>query len=75
MQQFNQKRDPKDKRPLLVMASDEGRFGRTGEVHRALVSTRIPTDYRSPAGETVRLCLCCRRARLGQDELFDSAVC
>lgn len=33
VQQLNQQRDPKDKRPLLVMASDEGRFGRTGEVH------------------------------------------
>lgn len=27
------KREPTDNRPVLLMASDEGRFGRTGEVH------------------------------------------
>jgi hypothetical protein len=33
IQQFEQQRNPNDKRPLLVMASDEGRFGRIGGVH------------------------------------------
>lgn len=47
IQQFEQQRDPNDKRPLLVMASDEGRFGRIGGVHRALVSSRFQTDHLS----------------------------
>lgn len=33
VQQIVQQRDPQDVRPVLIMASDEGRFGRTGEVH------------------------------------------
>jgi transposase len=33
VQQICQLRVPSDNRPVLVMASDEGRFGRTGEVH------------------------------------------
>lgn len=33
VQQICQHREPNDNRPILVMASDEGRFGRTGEVY------------------------------------------
>lgn len=33
VQQICQQRAPSDNRPVLVMASDEGRFGRTGEVY------------------------------------------
>jgi transposase len=32
VQQIVQQRDPNDTRPVLIMATDEGRFGRTGEV-------------------------------------------
>lgn len=32
VQQMVQQRNPQDVRPVLMMASDEGRFGRTGEV-------------------------------------------
>lgn len=32
VQQLLQQRDPNDSRPVLLMASDEGRFGRTGEL-------------------------------------------
>ncbi len=32
VQQVLEQRDPKDTRPVLLMASDEGRFGRTGEL-------------------------------------------
>ncbi len=32
VQQILQQRDPTDTRPVLVMVSDEGRFGRTGEI-------------------------------------------
>ena len=33
VQQLVQQRDPDDSRPVLLMAADEGRFGRTGEVY------------------------------------------
>jgi hypothetical protein len=32
VEQIHLSRDPSDRRPLLLMAADEGRFGRLGEV-------------------------------------------
>ncbi len=47
MQQFEQQRDRNDKRPLLVMASAQGRFGRLGGVHPKEVSPRVQTKDRT----------------------------
>ncbi len=46
-------KDPQDNRPVLVMAQDEGRFGRLGQVmkawcpsgHRPLVAKQGVRDY------------------------------
>ncbi|MEH1799565.1 MAG: hypothetical protein V7L13_10415, partial [Nostoc sp.] len=46
--QINQTRELSDTRPLLLMAGDEGRFGRIGEVRSIciLVPHRIKNGYR-----------------------------
>lgn len=75
VQQLNQQRDPKDKRPLLVMASDEGRFGRTGEVHPCWCPPGFrPTIARQQVRQYVYAYAAVAPA-LGFSELFDSAVC
>lgn len=90
VQQLNRQRDSKDKRPLLVMASDEGRFGRTGEVHpcwcpqgfRPTIARQQVRQYvykqdlrfRGEASPRNSTRICCRRTRIGEDELFDSAL-
>lgn len=55
---LHQQREASDSRPILLMASDEGRFGRTGEVHPCWCPPGIRSTIALTTGQTIYLRLC-----------------
>jgi hypothetical protein len=68
-------KDPEDTRPILIMAADEGRFGRLAEVRACWCPYEIRPII--PGTASQRVCICLRRSGspIRSDDFLGFALC
>jgi hypothetical protein len=68
-------KDPEDTRPILIMAADEGRFGRLGEVRACWCPEEIRPIIAGTTSQRIYICLRRSGSPISSDEFLGFALC